>query len=206
MSENISARDFIEIKTDQLNYEHFLGGSITFKVARIGSKKDQGKKKLLIYMEGHDGTPFVPCMGMIKCLSSPDGWGEKLADWVGRSITLFGDSKVMYGGKEIGGVRVSHISHIAADYVTKIAERRGVRIDYLIRKLAVTQAAPAPAAAYPADQFAAKLPAMRQAIADGKMTAEQVIARCEQTGALTAEQRAQITAPIQAETTEEEIF
>lgn len=204
MSENISARDFIEIKTDQLNYEHFLGGSITFKVSRIGSKKDQGKKKLLIYMEGHEGTPFVPCMGMIKCLSSPDGWGEKLADWVGRSITLFGDSKVMFGAKEIGGVRVSHISHIAADYVTKITERRGVRIDYLIRKLAATLAAPA--AAYPADQFADKLTAMRKAIADGKMTVEQVIARCEQTGALSADQRAQITAPIQSETTEEEVF
>lgn len=206
MSEHISARDFIEIKSDQFNYEHFLAGPKTFKVAKIGSKKDQGKKKLLIYMEGHESTPFVPCLGMIKCLSSAEGWGDKLAEWVGRSITLFGDSKVMFGSKELGGVRISHISHIAADYETKITERRGVRIDYLICKLDTAPAATT-AKPYPAYQFASQLEKMRGSIAAGKSTADKIVAYCLTIGTLTPEQEAAIRAPIVApETEEEEIF
>lgn len=203
MSEHISARDFIEIKSDQFNYEHFLAGPKTFKVAKIGSKKDQGKKKLLIYMEGHESTPFVPCLGMIKCLSNADGWGDKLTEWVGRSITLFGDSKVMFGSKELGGVRISHISHIAADYETKITERRGVRIDYLIRKLVESSSAQEPVNPYPADQFAAQLEKMRGSIESGKSTADKIVAYCLTIGTLTAEQEAAIRAPIETTKTEE---
>lgn len=194
----LNARDFIQIKTDQFNYEHFLAGPQTFTVTKIGSKKDQGKQRLLVYMEGHEGTPFIPCLGMIKCLSSPDGWGERLSNWIGKRITLFGDSKVVYGGKELGGVRVSHISGIESDYVTKITERRGVRIDYLIKKLEDSAASTA-AANYPADQFTTNLPAWRSAIAAGKLTAEQVIIKAEQKGLLNNEQKAAIREPITEE-------
>ena len=51
-------------------------------------------------------------------------------------------------------------------------------------------------AEYPPDVFAEKLPAMRQAVADGKMDAAKVIAHCEKTGKLTDEQKAAISAPI----------
>ena len=54
-------------------------------------------------------------------------------------------------------------------------------------------------AQYPSELFTEKLPAMRQAIADGKMDAAKVIAHCEKTGKLTDEQKAAISAPITEE-------
>ena len=45
---------------------------------------------------------------------------------------------------------------------------------------------------YPDDRFSENLPKWRQAIADGKATADQVIARAEQTGTLTDAQKRQI--------------
>ena len=41
---------------------------------------------------------------------------------------------------------------------------------------------------YPDDKFQQALPAMVKQIADGKMSIEQVVARCQQTGDLTNEQ------------------
>lgn len=53
----------------------------------------------------------------------------------------------------------------------------------------------APLAPYPADQFDKNLPAWRTAIAQGRATADSVIAKAKTKGTLTAEQEAAIRAP-----------
>lgn len=193
-SDVMSMREFLTIKTDRFNYEHFISGPKTLKVSRLGKKVDQGKPRLLVFFEGHEDTPYWVPLGMAKCIASPDGWGESpFADWVGRSMTLFGEPTVQYGGKELGGVRVSHLSHIEKPYTTKISIRRGVRIDYEILPLKVAaSAATAEVVYYPESDFAEKLPAMLGFIKDGKMTLAQVVARCEQTGKLTEAQLKQL--------------
>jgi hypothetical protein len=188
-------------KSDQINADDLIGGPITVTVERVVA----GPAEQPIEIRLLECKPYRPGKSMARVLSS--AWGKDPRQWPRPArMTLYRDPDVMFGGVKVGGIRISHMSHIAADLALSLTATRGKRKPFTVRKLAASQAAPAPAAAYPADQFAAKLPAMRQAIADGKMTAEQVIARCEPTGALTAEQRAQITAPIQAETTEEEVF
>jgi hypothetical protein len=40
-------------------------------------------------------------------------WGSETDDWPpGRAMTLFRDEKVKWAGEEVGGIRVSHLSHI----------------------------------------------------------------------------------------------
>jgi hypothetical protein len=206
--EEMNIREFVTIKSDRLNYENFIMGAKEFTISKLAKKTDQGKARLLIYFEGHEATPYWPSLGMIKCLSSPEGWGDApFADWIGRRMTLFGEPTVVYAGKEIGGIQISHISHIKGEYSTKITLRRGMRIDFTIEPLATkTVSTPAPALQYPAATFDENLPAMRGQIIAGKMTAEQVIARCEKTGMLNAAQKAAICAPIETKTEEEEIF
>jgi len=188
--EEMNIREFVKIKSDRLNYEDFIMGPQDFTIDRLGKKMDQGQPRLLMFFAGREDTPYWPSKGMVKCLSSPEGWGEsEFSEWVGRKVRLFGEPTVVYAGKEIGGIQISHISDIPAAYSTKITLRRGMRIDYMIEPLTE--------AMYPAAQFSEKLPAMRQAIADGKMTADQVIAHCEKTGKLTDEQKAAISAAIE---------
>ena len=173
-------------------------GPKDFTIVRLAKKIDQGKPRLLIFFEGYESTPYWPSLGMVKCLSSPDGWGEaEFPQWIGRRMRLFGEPTVVFAGKEMGGIQISAISHINGEYTTKITLRRGLRIDFAIEPLATTTVSkPAPAPQYPAAVFDEKLPAMRQAIADGKMDAAKVIAHCEKTGTLTEDQKAAISAPI----------
>lgn len=178
MSEQISARSFIQIKTDRLNYEHFLYGPRTFIIAKWGKRKEQGADKLCLVMDGEESTPFMPCQGMIKCLISEDGWGDDLNSWIGKSITLFGDSSVKFGKQEIGGVRISHISGISKPYETKISERRGVRIDYEIKQLPQ----------YPVEDFDKNVDAWLSAINAGKLKISALVNKISAKGALTNEQ------------------
>jgi hypothetical protein len=109
-------------------------------------------------------------------------------------MTLYTDPSVKFGGVAVGGIRISHLSNIESDLSLALTATRGKRAPFTVRKLAAKQVS-----AYPAEQFAEKLPAMRQAIADGKMDAAKVIAHCEKTGKLTEEQKAAIRAPITEE-------
>lgn len=185
--EEMNIREFVKIKSDRLNYEDFIMGPQDFTIARLGKKIDQGTPRLLMFFEGREETPYWASKGMLKCLSNPEGWGEsEFSEWIGRKVRLFGEPTVVYAGKEIGGIQISHISHIKEAYSTKITLRRGVRIDYVIEPLLQ--------AAYPVEQFRTNLPAWRAAIADNKLTADQVIGKAEQKGTLTDEQKAAIRA------------
>jgi hypothetical protein len=190
--EEMNIREFVKIKSDRLNYEDFIMGPQDFTIARLGRKTDQGNVRLLMFFAGCEETPYWVPKGMVKCLSNPDGWGEDpFSEWIGRRVRLFGEPTVVYAGKELGGIRISAISDINRAYSTKITERRGVRIDYVISPLFDV--------IYPAALFTEKLPAMRGAIQSGKMTAEQVISHAEKTGKLTDEQKAAISAPFNDE-------
>lgn len=189
--EEMNIREFVKIKSDRLNFEDFIMGSQDFTIAKLGRKVDQGNVRLLMFFEGREATPYWVPKGMVKCLSNPEGWGEsEFSEWIGRKVRLFGEPTVVYAGKELGGIRISHISHIPAPYSTKITERRGVRIDYVI--------SPLEEVAYPVERFNANLPAWIAAIAGGKATADAIIAKVEQSGKLTDEQKDKIRNPQEA--------
>ncbi len=51
-----------------------------------------------------------PSKGMLDVLARC--WGTDAKQWIGRRITLYNDPDVMFGKDRVGGVRVSHLSHI----------------------------------------------------------------------------------------------
>lgn len=186
MSVDVDIRAATKPKSDQLNYETFLTGSQTFTVSKV--TPGDRDHPVFIHMNECPATPYKPSKGMLKCIAQPDGWGDKSSQWVGKSITLYGDPTVIYGGVEVGGIKVAALSDINGDYETLISARRGVRKPHLIKKIAIQM--------YDDQKFVANLPAWLKLIADGKATTDQIIARVEQSGALTEEQKNEIKNPV----------
>jgi hypothetical protein len=188
MSEDVDIRAATKPKSDQLNYETFLTGPQTFTVSKV--TPGDRDHPVFIHMVECPATPYKPSKGMLKCIAQPDGWGDKSSQWVGKAITLYGDPTVIYGGVEVGGIKVGGLSDIKGDFETLISARRGVRKPHLIKKLL--------AAMYDEAKFDANLPAWHAAIAAGKATAENVIAKVQQSGKLTPEQIELIKNPQEA--------
>lgn len=133
MSNNVSdLRDTIIPKSDQLNSEQLLGGPITITVTdvRRGSGDDQ---PVTIHYEGEGGRPFKPCKSVRKVLVF--AWGPDGREWVGRSMTIYNRPDVKFGGEEVGGIRVSHLSHIDREIVIALTSTRGRKEQTRIRKL-----------------------------------------------------------------------
>jgi len=125
-----SLLDTIEPKSDQLNYDDLLGGPVTVRVTGV----KRGSKEQPVIVELDDNVrPFKPCKSMRRVLIA--AWGERGADWIGRSMTLYGDSTVKYGGVEVGGIRISHLSHIDKALHIALTVTRGKRAPFIVYPL-----------------------------------------------------------------------
>jgi hypothetical protein len=121
----------IEKKTDQLNFEDFLGG-VTRVVTIAGVKKGTKEQQYDIEIEG-DQRVWRPAVTVLKLLVQ--AWGDDATTWVGHRAKLYGDPNVMFGREKVGGIRVSHLSHIDGPVSASLTETRGKRKTHTVEPL-----------------------------------------------------------------------
>lgn len=175
MSDVSSLRDTVAPKSDRRNADDFLAGSETVKI--IAVKRGDAESPVAVHLE--NSKPWYPCKSMRRILIS--AYGDNGVDWVGKSMTLYCDPAVRFGGVAVGGIRISHLSHIENDMVVSLTTTRSKRSPYTVKKLEII-------GDYPEDRFAENLPAWLSAIKDGRATTKQILAKVSQSGKLTAEQ------------------
>ena len=175
MSDVSSLRDTVAPKSDRRNADDFLAGSETVKI--IAVKRGDAESPVAVHLE--NSKPWYPCKSMRRILIA--AYGDNGGDWVGKSMTLYCDPAVRFGGVAVGGIRISHLSHIESDMVVSLTTTRSKRSPYTVKKLEIL-------GDYPADRFAENLPAWLSAIKDGRATNKQILAKVSQSGRLTTEQ------------------
>jgi hypothetical protein len=171
-------RATIVSKLDQLNFDQLLGGPMTIHVTDVEVLKDP-QQPVSVHYEGEDGRPFKPCLTMRKLLVF--AWGADGTQWAGRSMTLYGDPTVKWGGDAIGGVRISHLSDIPGPITRWLAQTRGKKAEHTVLPLAVDRGPPL------ADVLAAIAAATNKAgMGIAKKLAEQLTAKADIEQALAA--------------------
>ena len=129
----------IEPKSDQLNADDLIGGAKTIRIRDVKAT-DSETQPVSIFFDGDNNKPYKPSKGMRRVLVAL--WGADAKTYIGRSLTLYRDDKVKFGGIEVGGIRISHASHITEP--TRVIEtvsrgkRRPVTIQVLKTKKTLT--------------------------------------------------------------------
>ncbi|MBE8598084.1 hypothetical protein [Xenorhabdus sp. BG5] len=125
-------------KSDQLNFEDVQTTRITavIKSVREGTK-DQ---PVFIDLVGYDGRPYKPSKSMRRVLIG--GWGTDGHSWVGKSLTLYGDPDVKFGGVKVGGIKVYAMSDVESDFSLMLSVSKGKRAEHRVKKLEVNHAKP----------------------------------------------------------------
>ena len=131
----MSLRDTIEPKSDQLNYDDLIAGPLTVRVTGLaaGTPEQPVIVRVQNAATGAAMRDFKPCKSMRRVLIA--AWGDKGKDWIGKSMTLYGDTSVKFGGVEVGGIRISHVSGIAAPMRLKLTTTRSKRSEYAVEVL-----------------------------------------------------------------------
>lgn len=131
--------DTLAPNSDQLDAVDLLGGPQTFTVDRV--TKGNAEQPIQVHFAEFP-RPWRPGVNQRRVLGNV--WGTDSAVWAGRRLTLFCDQEVAYGGQKVGGIRVSHMSHIKKRTGTPIIPTRGKSTIYNVDPLAdAPTAAPA---------------------------------------------------------------
>ena len=134
-------------KSNQLNADDLVAGPRTITITRVTA--GNAEQPVAVHHEG-DTRPWYPCKSMRRVLVA--AWGADASTYIGRRVTLVRDPEVMYGGIKVGGIRISHLSHIDAALSIALTVTRQKRAPYRVQPLPAVApaAAPAPTSADPA--------------------------------------------------------
>jgi hypothetical protein len=114
--------DTIEADSTQINADD-LPAPRTVTVT--GVNKGTAEQPVNIEVAEFPGRAYRPCKSMRRVLVS--AWGSDATQYVGRRLTIFNDPSVRWGGLAVGGVRISHLSHIDKPLTIALTESRGKR-------------------------------------------------------------------------------
>jgi hypothetical protein len=126
-------------KSDQINADDLLSASMTVTITDVKVKPGQDQPVSIMF-EGSDKA-YRPCKSMCRVMVS--AWGPDTSKYKGRSLTLYCDPKVKWGGMEVGGIRISHMSHIDASMTMALTVTRANKKPFTVRPLATKAAAQA---------------------------------------------------------------
>ena len=118
-------------KSDQINADDLIGGTMTITITDVRIKGGQ-EQPVSIYFDGSDKA-FRPCKSMSRVLVA--AWGPDAKKYVGRSLTLYRDPKVKWGGMEVGGIRISHMSHLERPMTMALTMTKGSRAPFVVKPL-----------------------------------------------------------------------
>lgn len=124
----------IQPKSSQLNADDMIAGEMTIKITKVSLVA--GDQPVAINYEGDNGKPYLPCKSMRRILIMM--WGGDSNAYIGRSLKLFRDEKVRFGGVDVGGIRIRQMSDISQSITVALTVSKAVRKPYTISPLVVS--------------------------------------------------------------------
>lgn len=120
-------------KSDQLNSDDLISGPRTIRITGV-SIRPGTEQPVSIHFDGDNNKPWKTCKSMNRVLVH--AWGPDATAYVGRSVTIYRDPDVKWGGMKVGGIRISHLSNIEREMVMALTETKGKRTPFIVKPLA----------------------------------------------------------------------
>lgn len=131
-------------KSDQINAQDLMGGDMTITITAV--KVTLGTEQPVSISFQGSAKVWRPCKTTGRVLMA--AWGADTSKYAGRSVQLYLDPKVKWGGLEVGGIRIRAISHIDEDMRIVLAESKQVRKAVTVNRLVMQGAAQTESAKY----------------------------------------------------------
>lgn len=120
-----------EPRSDQWNADDFIGGPRTFTIS--GVRSGTAEQKYDIDLVEGEGRAWRPPLTVLRLLVA--AWGDDATKWIGRRVRLYRDPEISFGRDKVGGIRVSHVSHIDKPLSVALTVTRGKRANHTVEPL-----------------------------------------------------------------------
>ena len=119
-------------KSDQLGADDLIGRDLTITITRV-TLDTTAEQPVTLYFEDDWGRPYKPGKSMRRVLVHC--WGPDASVYTGRSLTIYRDPDVKFGGMEVGGIRIRSMTHIAKRQVIPLTATRGNKRPFVVDRL-----------------------------------------------------------------------
>ena len=124
-------------KSDQLNADDLISGPVTVTVQEV--VQGTAEQPVDVRLVEFPGRAYRPSKSMRRVMVM--AWGAEASKYAGRRVTLFRNPEITFGRDKVGGIEISHLSHIEKPLTVALTATRGKRKNFTVGPLA----APAPA-------------------------------------------------------------
>ncbi|WP_332645075.1 hypothetical protein [Aeromicrobium sp.] len=129
-----------EARSDQINAVDLVQPR-TYTIEKVTAGK--ATHPFDFHLVESPGKVYRPNLGQRRVIVA--GWGAETSAYHGRRFTLFNEPTVIYAGAEIGGIRISHMSHLDKPLKTSLAISQKKKVPYIVQPLSdVAPPTPAP--------------------------------------------------------------
>lgn len=119
----------------QVNADDLIGGPVTVTITDV--TKGSSEQPVDIHLAEFPDRVYRPGKSMRRVLIA--AWGPEASNYVGRRMTLYRDATIKFGPSAVGGIRISHLSHIDKAQSIALTVTRGQRKPFTVQPLAETQ-------------------------------------------------------------------
>lgn len=124
--------EIIQPKSDQLNADDLLSGPRRIKITKVDVNPGV-EQPCTVHYEGENGRPYKPCKSMARVMVLV--WGADSKAYAGKSMVLYHDPEVKWGGMKVGGIRISHMSDMKSNAPLMLTVTRGKKAPYAVKPL-----------------------------------------------------------------------
>ena len=125
--------DTIAADSDQLDAVDLISGPRTFTIESVG--RNNAEQPVNIKLVEFPRV-WRPSKSMRRVLVAC--WGVDASKYAGRRVTLYCDPTIRFGGQEVGGTRISHLSHLDAPKKVALLVSRTKTEIFVVRPLVET--------------------------------------------------------------------
>jgi len=116
-------------RSDQLNADDMISGPMTVTIAAVIAGK--AEQPFDFQLVEYPGRAYRPSLSMRRMIVQ--AWGKEASEYTARQMTLFRNPEITFGPTKVGGIQISHLSHIAGPVSLPLTITRGKRKDFTIQ-------------------------------------------------------------------------
>jgi hypothetical protein len=121
----------IEPNSSQINADDLLANPRTVTIT--GVEAGSAEQPVFVHVAEIPDRTWRPSKSMRRVLVT--AWGPEAANYIGRRVTLIRNPEITFGPNKVGGIEVSHLSHIEKPLTVALTATRGRRKNFTVQPL-----------------------------------------------------------------------
>lgn len=119
-------------KSDQLNADDLMAGPVTVTIQEVA--KGTAEQPVDVHLVEFPGRAYRPSKSMRRVMVL--AWGPEASAYAGRRLTLYRNPEITFGKDKVGGIEISHLSHLDKPLTVALTATRGKRKSFTVQPLA----------------------------------------------------------------------